>query len=115
MKRAHYAGPLGALLLACTFMAIPAPSPAGAASKPAALKCTNSYGGAAGVIEKFTEVRATGVSCVKAHKVLFAYSSGPGPALGFTCTHRKTKAKDTYDVKCVDGSKKVTATDKVTY
>jgi len=85
-----------------------------ASAKSPTASCTSYKGGAAGVVETFTHIKASGVSCKRAHEVLgtFANSAPGGTDLGFRCHARETKAKNTFSVRCTDGTKKITATEK---
>lgn len=75
--------------------------------------CSNYTGGAAGLVDSFTSIHAHGVGCHRAHEVLGTWAnSGPGgPDLGFTCRSTNASAKNTFHVRCVHGSKRVTALD----
>jgi len=77
------------------------------------VSCTNYIGGAALLVDDFTDIRATGVSCTTAHTVLQVWSD---PVLGnayhgFVCRTTKSSVKSTIDVKCVAGHDTVAATD----
>ena len=75
--------------------------------------CPSSTGGAAGIVDKFTKIKARGVGCTKAHEVLGTWAnSAPGASdLGFTCTATKTSS-DAFTVKCREGAKQITAHEK---
>jgi hypothetical protein len=80
------------------------------------VSCANYVGGAAFLVDDFTAIRATGVSCTTAHTVLEIWSD---PALGnayhgFVCRTTKSSVKSTIDVKCVVGHDTVAATDTQT-
>jgi hypothetical protein len=86
---------------------------AGASAKTATVHCHSYKGGAAGLVDTFTQIAASGVSCGRAHEVLGTWAnSGPGGTdLGFSCRARKAKAKDTFQVRCVQARKLITARD----
>lgn len=85
---------------------------AGASAKPA--RCGNYTGGAAGVVDKFTNVKASGVSCEKAHEVLgtWANSAPGGTDLSFVCKAKTVKgSRHKFHVTCTSGSKRITSLD----
>ena len=85
----------------------------GAWAKATTQHCNSYTGGSAGLVDSFTNVRAQGVGCHRAHEVLgtWANSAPGGTDLGFSCRATKVSAKNTFRVRCVDGSKRVTALD----
>lgn len=76
--------------------------------------CPNYKGGGAGVEDRFSHVKARGISCTKAHEVLGTWAnSGPGGTdLGFSCKAKETKKKGTFDIRCTQGSASTSAVDK---
>jgi hypothetical protein len=74
--------------------------------------CSSYMGGSAGLVDSFTSVRAYSVGCQRAHEVLgtWANSAPGGTDLGFSCRATRLSAKK-FRVRCVDGSKRVTALD----
>jgi len=85
----------------------------GAWAKATTQHCSSYTGGSAGLVDSFTDVLAQGVGCRHAHEVLGTWAnSGPGGTdLGFSCKATKASAKNTFRVRCVDGSRHVTALD----
>lgn len=85
----------------------------GAWASANARHCSSYMGGSAGLVDSFTNVRAYDVGCRRAHEVLGTWAnSGPGGTdLGFSCKASKGSVKNTFHVRCVDGSKRVTALD----
>jgi hypothetical protein len=79
--------------------------------RSAATSCSN-Y---AGAFDKFTQIKASGVSCHKAHEVLgtWANSAPGGTDLGFSCKSKPTKVKHRYRVTCTKGAKRITARETV--
>ena len=69
-----------------------------ALAKSPTASCTSYKGGAAEVVETFTHIKASGVSCKRSHEVLGTFAnSAPGDTdLGFRC----------------HGTKKITSTEK---
>lgn len=76
-------------------------------------QCSSYKGGAGRLVDAFTRIDAQGVGCHRAHEVLgvWANSAPGGTDLGFSCKSTKGTAKNTLHVRCVDGSKRVTALD----
>jgi hypothetical protein len=106
-------GNLGRRLMICAglLLVVGAVFTAGASAKP---HCANYTGGAAGVVDKFTNIKASGVSCDKAHEVLgtWANSAPGGTDLGFSCKAKQVKgARHKFHVTCTQGSKRITALD----
>ncbi len=85
----------------------------GAWAKATTEHCSSYMGGSAGLVDSFTSVRAQGVGCRRAHEVLgtWANSAPGGTDLGFACHATKVGAKNTFRVRCVDGSRHITALD----
>ena len=85
----------------------------GAWANASARYCSSYMGGSAGLVDSFTNVRAYGIGCRRAHEVLgtWANSAPGGTDLGFSCTATKRSVKNTFRVRCFDGSKRVTALD----
>lgn len=86
------------------------PAAGAVANKPRG--CPNSEGGAGRLIDTFSQVKATGVSCRNAREVLgtWANSAPGGTDLGFICTARK-RSKNVYDLRCTERGKLITARD----
>ncbi len=90
---------------------------AGAMAKGEAVKCRNYRGGAARLVDSFTHIKASGVSCHRAHEVLGTWAnSGPGGTdLGFSCHARKAGAKNSFTIRCTEAKKLITARDTESY
>lgn len=98
---------LGVFLSSVVLMA------SGALGKSSTASCGNYTGGAGRLVDTFTQVRAAGVACGRAHEVLgtWANSAPGGTDLGFVCHAKQTKRKNVFDVRCAQGDKRITATD----
>lgn len=92
------------------FILLSLASVAGASAKP--LGCGKYVGGAAGLTNTFTHIKASGVTCQRAHDVLGTWAnSGPGGTdLGFICAATPTATKQ-FAVKCHAGTKRIKAVD----
>ncbi|MGH2885523.1 MAG: hypothetical protein ACRDPA_22940, partial [Solirubrobacteraceae bacterium] len=91
--------------LACTVVVVVASVAltAGATATSATGHCHGYKGGAAGLVDTFTRITASGVSCGRAHEVLGTWAnSGPGGTdLGFSCHAHRAMTKDTFQIRCV--------------
>lgn len=87
----------------------------GVLASPAAATKTECGGYKADVpheTNNFTDIKAVGVSCTTAHRVLGKWATGLGSAdPGFNCTDQKTSAKGVYAVTCTNGAEVITARD----
>lgn len=85
----------------------------GALGKSSTASCSSYKGGAGRLVDAFTQVRVVGVSCRRAHEVLGTWAnSGPGGTdLGFLCHAKQTHKTTVFDVRCVEGDKRIAATD----
>lgn len=101
---------LGTIVCSAAVM-LPIPASAGA-SPSSAKRCSNYTGGAGGLSDKFTRIRASNVSCKRAHEVLGTWAnSAGGTDLGFSCKARRTSVAHQYRVTCKEPDKLIRALD----
>jgi hypothetical protein len=85
---------------------------AGAATAKS-ISCPSYKGSAAGLVITFTNIKASNLTCTRAHEVLGTFAnSGPSPTyLRYACHASKTKVKSVDDVTCTEAKGKIAATE----